>query len=336
MAYYRKRGSSWSATVDLKGCPSMTASFPTKREAVNWAVAEEAAIRAGRRGIYPNKTLTQALERYEADVSSKKRGGPAEVKRLNALKKDFPDLAAKTLYKITAAELVEWRDARLAKVKSGSVLRDISLLRNVWITAAREWGWCGEPTPWRQIKLPADSPAREAMWRWQQVRRLLRRLGYKTGRAPTTPKEEVGHMFLLALHTAMRLGEIHSLKKGDIDMTTRVVRLGEHKTMEKVGTRRVPVPRRAAKVLKVLVGNAGKDGRLFKLSKASVDTLFRKYRDQCLIKGVTFHDARAAALTWLSRRVDIQVLTRISGHVDASLILNRYYRERADQIAARI
>lgn len=46
--------------------------------------------------------------------------------------------------------------------------------------------------------------------------------------------------------------------------------------------------------------------------------------------------ARATALTLLARRVDLMTLFRISGHVDPSMILKRYYRERVEDIAARI
>lgn len=336
MATFRKRGKTWQAVIRLKDHPELSQTFPTKREAQEWATAEEAAIRAGRRGVYPSKTLDQAMTRYELEVSSKKRGGRAEGKRFAAIRKAFPDLVAKALHRITPEDLAEWRDQRLANVKSGSVLRDISLLRNVWTIAGKEWGWCPEQTPWRKIRLPADSPPREPTWGWKQARQLLRRLGYKTGKAPRTPREEVGYLFLLGLHTGMRQGELHGLTKAAVNLDTRVVRLGGHKTLEKVGVRHVPVPRRAAKVLRVLVDNAGKDGRLVQVARASVDTLFRKYRDQCLIEGLTFHDTRATALTLLSRRVEVMDLARISGHSDLRMLLSRYYRASPESIAARI
>jgi integrase len=337
MAHYRQRGKTWQATVELKGHDSKSATFRTKQEAVAWATNLEAEIRAGRLGIFPSRTLDDAMRRYELEVSSRKRNADGEFVRMNALRKDYPDLCSKILHKITAADISAWRDSRLRKVTPGSVQRDINLYRHLWNVAAKEWGWCSKETPWSRIRLPGDNPPRDSMWRWQQIRLLLRRLGYVTGRPPSYPHEEIAYMFLLGLHTGMRQGEIKALTKDRINLETRTVRLVSHKTFETVGARTIPIPRRAAKLLKLLVPRADeKTGQLFRVRQTSVDTLFRRYRDQCLIGDFTFHDSRATALTLLARRVDVFTLCRISGHTDASMILKRYYRERAEDIAARI
>jgi integrase len=89
-------------------------------------------------------------------------------------------------------------------------------------------------------------------------------------------------------------------------------------------------------VLGWLVASAGDDGRLLPLSSASLDTLFRRVRDSVLLGDLHFHDARATSLTMLSRRVDVLTLARISGHRDLSLLLRVYYRETAQEIAARL
>ena len=64
--------------------------------------------------------------------------------------------------------------------------------------------------------------------------------------------------------------------------------------------------------------------------------LFSKLCRELLIEGLTFHDARATALTHLAKRVDVLTLAKISRHKDLSLLSNVYYRERAETIAARI
>lgn len=336
MATYRKRGDGWQAQIRLKDHPHKSGTFPTKREAIEWATAEEAAMLAGKRGQFPAKTLDDAMTRYQREVSDRKASGRAEVKRFDALRRHFPQLAGKVLHRITAADLSAWRDARLQKVTPGSVQRDINLLRHLWNVAAKEWQWCAHPTPWAEIRLPGDNPPREPTWSWRQIRLVVRRMGYRTGVPPARPSQEVAWMFLVALASAMRQGEIHGLVLDRVNMATRVVTLDEHKTSDVVGRRLVPLPRRAARRLRVLVDNAGPDGRLFRVSQGSVDTLFRRYRDQCLIDGLTFHDSRATALTLLARRVDVMTLARISGHTDLRMLMERYYRERAEQIAARI
>jgi integrase len=64
--------------------------------------------------------------------------------------------------------------------------------------------------------------------------------------------------------------------------------------------------------------------------------MFRKARDQMGITGLHFHDSRAEALTRLARRVDVMTLAKISGHKDLSILQNTYYRETAQEIAARL
>lgn len=134
----------------------------------------------------------------------------------------------------------------------------------------------------------------------------------------------------------MRAGEIMGLTVGAVDIRKRVVTLEDHKTAHAVGRRLVPLTPQGARVLGWLVPHAGADGRLFALASASLDTLFRRVRDSVLLGDVHFHDARATALTMMSRRVDVLTLARISGHRDLSLLLRVYYRETAQEIAARL
>lgn len=335
MAVIRKRGKTWQAIVRLKGHPHVSSTHQTKRAAEEWARAEEGAIQAGKRGAYPIKTVDQALTRYAEEVSEHKRSGAYELKRLEAFRKDFPALAAKTISAVTTDDLAGWRNARLKKVTPGTVQRDINLLRHVWAVAGKEWGWCPTENPWSRMRMPGNNAPRDAVWRWRQVRAVARRAGHVVGLPPQTALAQVGAMFLLSLQTCMRQGEIHGLTVQAIDLQARVIRLGTHKTLEKAGVRHVPVPRRAMPLLSLLVRHAT-DGRLFTVARASVDTLFRRMRTDCGIQGLTFHDARATAATLLARRVDPLTLARIMGHSDLRQLMDTYYRESAAEIAARL
>jgi integrase len=79
----------------------------------------------------------------------------------------------------------------------------------------------------------------------------------------------------------------------------------------------------------------------FTVTAASLETLFRKERDRLAVatpsfSTLHFHDSRAEALTRLARRVDVMTLAKISGHKDLSILQNTYYRESAEDIAARL
>jgi integrase len=331
MAYFRKCKAGVRVQIDKMGVRK-SATKLNMTAARAWATQEEAEILAGRVSKWPRKTVADALTRYDKEVSPTKPSGEFEKHRLLAFQKNYPALSAKIISDVTPADLAGWRDDRLTKVTPGSVQRDVNLLRNVWTVAAREWQWCPEPSPWKGLRLPGDNPPRDRLIRWQEARRILRRCDYRTGQRPETGMQEVGWAFLIALRTALRAGELMGLTGESLDVARGVVRLDDHKTVAQVGRRLVPLTRHGRRLLAVLA----RPGRLFALSPASLDTLFRRARDQVMLDGITFHDSRAAALTYLSRKVDVLTLARISGHKDIATLNKHYYRESAEQVAARI
>lgn len=337
MAYIRKDKGKWRAEVAVLGHRA-SKSFDTKAAATQWAAAEETILRAGTRDKFPAKSLGQALAKYELEISKHKRGGPLEVKRMAALAADFPELCAKVISEITTTDLAGWRDARLKKVTKGSVQRDVNLLRNVWTVAADEWKWCEAPGPWKGFRAPGENPARTRRVSRAEIKHALRWAAFRSGQLPHTKTCEAAWAFLLGLRTAMRAGEMLSLTVNDVDLTSRVVTLHKHKTVEIVGARHIPVTKQAGRVLAALCALARREGRLtlFSLSAPQLDAIWRKHTRMCNIKDLHFHDSRGEALTLLSRKVDPLTLARISGHRDLNILLNTYYRERPEQIAARL
>jgi len=340
MAYFRKLPSGrWRAEVERNGERITLGGFATKAEASAWATSIEADLLAGKRGQWPRKTLQQALERYEAEVSVHKGSFVFEQRRFAALKRDHPQLVAKAFVDVTTEDLARWRDVRLKEVKEATVRREINSLSHVWTIAAKEWKWCPPESPWSFLRKPADGPPRTRRIGWREVRLLVRRLGYAHGQPPEGMQEQLAYAWLIALRTALRAGEVLGLTVDDIDLERRVVTLGKHKTMRYTGQlRHVPVFPRAAELLRVLVDHARRTGRreLFTLTNSSRDALFRKACKQMHISKMTFHDSRGEALTLLARKVDVMTLARISGHKNINLLLSTYYRETPQQIAARL
>lgn len=326
MAYIRKLPSGkWRAEIERNGV-RMSASFDTKAQASAWGTKEEAALLAVKRGAYPRKTLGQAMERYSEEVSPGKRGERFEVLRLEAFRRDFPDIAGKVISEVTTPDIAKWRDARLKKVSAGSVQRDINLLSNLFTVARDEWKWCGE-SPLKGMRRPGDNRPRTRLVSWREVKLICRWLGYRTGDV-RTKQQQVALAFLLGLRTGMRAGEILSLSPANVDLERRVATV-QHKMQHLTGRpREVPLTKHAVRLLRNHKG--------FTLGGASLDTLFRKARDALLIKDLHFHDTRADALTRLAKKVDVLTLARISGHKDANLLLSVYYRESASDIAARL
>lgn len=326
-SYYKLPSGRWRAQIALRGV-RLSSTFATKTAAQSWAKTEEAAILDGKADRWPRKTLGDALDRYEREVTPSKGAAKFERIAFGLLRREHPSLCAKLLHQIAPSDLAQWRDERLQFVSGSTVVRYAALLRNVWTVAAKEWGWTPEPSPWRSVKLPAHNRPRERINGWREIRAVLRRLNYLTGRPPQTMMEQVAYAWLIALRTGMRASEVRSIAPQTVDLAAGVVTLDKHKTAHLTGrARRVPISRQAARLIALCPQ--------FTISAGSLDALFRKARQAAGLDGFTFHDSRATALTLLSRRVDVLTLARISGHRDIRQLMV-YYRESDTAIASRL
>lgn len=313
MAYIRKYRDGWRAEVQKHGTRA-SFSAPTKREVQAWALAKEAELEAhkGSKGT----TFGQAAAKYVETVSRDKAPGAVEWEA-----RRFAEFAAffgehTKLADIDSARIGEWRDARLAQVTSSTVLRDKNLLSNLFSTAAGEWKLI-QANPVLGVRFPAHRPPRHQVWTWQQIKRVLRcKRGGRYGEAIKA--------FHIALHTGMRLSEIVSAK-----VVGRVAVLERDKTSGKASPPvKVPLARKGA----ALFAKYGP----FTATADQLSPAFSQVCDDLLIEGLTFHDSRASALTWLSRRMDVMTLARISRHRNLRILMDSYYRETPEQIAARL
>lgn len=320
MASIQKQGKKWRAQVARKGVRK-SAVWDTEREARRWADQVEREIDAG---LLLGRTFGQAVEHYLKTVSKAKADPAWEKRRFDAFLAHFgPDTP---LDSITTERLGRWRDWRMTgdddhpPVTGATVLREINLLRNLFSLARDEWKWIAS-SPFTGLRMPEDNDPRTQVWRWQQIKRVLR--ADRDGKTL-----EVIKAFRIALHTSLRLKEV---LEGRYDAGRRVMVLGGTETGTRTkggGTKQVevPIPRRAAKLLP----------ETFTVGANEASALFSRLTEQLLIRDLTFHDTRATALTLLARRMDVMTLARISRHKDLNLLLRTYYRESVEDISARI
>jgi integrase len=335
MASFTKTAKGWRVQVARRGVRT-SRTFITKKAAELWAAEQERQILDGEVSRWPQKTVADALDRYMTDITPSKGSAKAETLRLLAFERHFPDLSKKIISEVKPADIAQWRDAMLTRVSPGSVKRIANSLRAVWTVARKEWGWVGE-SPWSSVKMPAENPPRDRLAGWREIRRVLRRCDYRTGHPPVSVMQNVAWAFLVALRTGMRAAEILRLQAQDVSGSVVTVR--EHKTQHLTGKPRyVPVTPQGARLLGQLVGyaKARRRSELFTISSASLDALFRRATRSVLVDGLHFHDARATALTHLSRKVNVLDLAKISGHRDLKILSNVYYRDSPEQIAQRL
>lgn len=331
MASFRKRSGGWRAEVARLGVRD-TKTFTTKAAAIAWATTREAEIlaSAGTPRASVEMTVSEALRRYKRDVTPTKAGQRWEELRLDKFDAEL-EWVGEHLSDVTTDQVAKWRDARLKVVASPTVRREMTLLSSVFEIARREWRAC-VVNPVRDVKRPPNNPPRDRRVEPTEETALLNRLGYVESEAPTTLHQELALAFLIALETAMRQGEILGITAKAVNLKQRFVHLPKTKNGS---SRNVPLSKRAVQLIEVLLGEKVGTDKLFRLTSASADAMFRKVRDDLSIVGLTFHDTRHEAITRLARKVDVLDLARITGHKDPRSLMV-YYNATAAEMALRL
>src|SRR5690625_4600845 len=129
MASFRRSGRGWRAEIQKLGIRE-SATFPTKREAQEWAAKRESEIVSQRSGKVIRWTLYDVLGRYIEEIASQQHGARAETLLLKKMQR-LP-MAKRVMQDITPSELAKWRDMRLKEVQPSSVLREMTVLKSVW------------------------------------------------------------------------------------------------------------------------------------------------------------------------------------------------------------
>ncbi|MDZ5788540.1 site-specific integrase [Stenotrophomonas maltophilia] len=324
MASIRPLGNRYRAFVKVDGRRA-TKVFDTKRAALAWAQEQEALLTGTQ---LPDKTLEEAFTRYADEVTPSKRGGRWDRVRIARFNRE-DKIAKRRLLALSAADLADWRDARLKQVKPGTVAREMNLIAAVLEVARREWGWLKE-SPMRDVRQPKKPKGRARRISGEEVEALAKAFDVWDSLKVETQRNRIGLAFLFALETAMRSGEICELRWTDVHLTERYVTV---RTSKNGDTREVPLTARAVQILRALpLGFAP----VFGLSASKRDGLFRKVRDGVpTIKDLHFHDARAEAIWRLSKKLDVLELARVIGHRNLSSLLI-YYRATASELAKKL
>ena len=312
-----KRGKRWRARLRLT-TGEVSKTFTTKTEAVAW----EARMRTD--GLLPSHTLHDLITEYMEKVTPSKRSARWEQIRLTRMLQD--SLAARKLMSLSPNDVAEWRDRRLQDVKPGSVLREWASLQAVCTWGIREKRWLKE-NPFALARKPKAPAPRSRRVLPAEIDAIKYATGYGV---MDTKMARVGAAFLFSLETGMRAGEICMLTWENI--SARVAWLPVTKNSL---PRSVPLSPAAVEILKPFKKASGS---VFDLEPAILDSLFRKAKKMAGLGNADlhFHDARAEALTRLSKLYSVMELAKISGHRDIRILQNTYYRETGADLAEKM
>jgi integrase len=375
MATITKRGPyQWRAQVRRHGYPAQSKTFDTKAEAEAWAKMIESEMA---RGVWISRseaeatTLYEALTRYEDEVSPAKKGAAQEASVLKTCK--GVDLAKRPLAAIRSADVAKLRDEWLKNYKPATVLRRMAVLSHVFSIARKEWGMESLSNPVELVRKPQPNNAR------------TRRIAVDEA-AASTPGEDsdksnrgaqdgelervvaasgstlLPSIVWLAVETAMRRGEIVTLRWEHVDLRRRVAHLPATKNGS---ARDVPLSSRAVAVLQALKNTSddskdkGSDdekadaGSVFEIRGDAVTRAFERavararklYVEECkeikqrpdgrFLTDLRFHDLRHEATSRLASIFPMHELTKITGHKDPRMLM-RYYHPRAEDLAKRL
>jgi integrase len=314
-----KRSDQYRARVRRRGFPDQSATFPTLAQARAWEARTKAELAEIRAGGVPRRTVVETLDTYVERECPKHKGERWEKVRIAKFKRTLP-FVDRQLASVTPDDVARWRDHLTAQLKPSSARREYGLLRAIFRTAMREWGWL-KASPFAAVKQPPPGLARAQRISPEHEAALVAQLEAAGGASRT-----VAQAFRFALQTALRRGELSRVTREHLRVHERVLDVLPGKNGE---GREVPLSAAAIAMLEQLP----QEGRLFPIELGYLDALFREARD-ALGLPITFHDTRREALTRMAAKIkDPMLLAKISGHRDLKVLLNTYYRPRMGDVA---
>ena len=214
MASIRKRGNRWQVQVRRLGYPLQTSSFILQSDAEAWGRQREVDLDKGEvvqvRSELKLTTLSDLLTRYATERTSKKRGASSETARISAMKRHA--IATTTLLRLTPTVIASYRDERLARVSTGSVRREMTILRHCLEVAIKEWGVPLAVNPFTKVNKPVDSKPRSRRLKDSELAAISQQLSQ-------CHNPLLRLAFLFALAAGMRRGEVLSLTWQNVDWT---------------------------------------------------------------------------------------------------------------------
>ncbi len=320
MAHIRKHGTKWRVEVQRHGRRTSKV-FDKKSEARDWGSSKELEFIDPIKFVAENKCVQDLLNRYSDEVAPLKKGKRWEIIRLKSFSKhSFSKVKIEAL---TSDDITNWKNQRLKQVSNSTVNREMNLLSAVFQTAVKDWKWITS-NPVHGVSRPKEPKHRDRRISQTEVESIITTLGFVD--KVETKQHEVAVMFLIALETAMRRGEIHGLSINDVNIDKRFVTLHDTKNGDK---RHVPLSLEAVKLFKLVLPC------MFTVTKGSSDTLFRKAVRKAGIENLRFHDSRHESITNLARKIDVLDLARMVGHNDPKSLM-KYYNATATEIAGRL
>ncbi len=332
----------WQARVRLNGHDTKTKTFTTRAEALAWARATEQTLSTEPPGETEAKQLAgavllrQGLLRYQDEITPRKRGARIEHYIIRGLLKD--PIADLPIGKITAVDVTAWRNRRLKKVQSGTVLRAWNLLHHLFEVARREWGLAVD-NPAHIARRPKPPIPRDRRLREGELEAL-------DAACDATRTPWLKPLIYLAIDTGMRKGEILLMTWSDVNLADGHIFIPAVNTKTSKA-RTVPLSPRARGYLEGLTppdlksGSAGTKyatackARVFPITPNAAKLSWQRTLKRAHIEDLHFHDLRHEATSrFFEMGLDTMEVAAITGH--ETLQLKRYTHIKTRRLVDRM
>jgi integrase len=347
MAMIQKRKSSYRAQVEMKNRATglmhrESKSFPTMREAEDWAQALEADLKRAQHNdtrLLDATPLRDLIQRYIDEVSLKKLGAKQEIVRLKAwLRHPLADRPiSRCLPKDFADHIAQRRKDKSKRgggVAEQTIKHELIAISNVFESARRDWGYAIE-NPTKKISKPGGSQARDVRIPpdiWPKLSDELRKCRNK----------QYVVIAEFAIETGMREDELMRMAWRDLDKARRIVEVWGKDTSSRSGQRKkrlVPLSPRAMELLGTLPQALDSSALVFQtVRKTSADGLSRAFTSACKkigIEGGVFHCTRHEAASRMAPHYPMLTLMAIMGWKTPAMAA-RYYHAGVDELHAGI
>jgi len=263
-----------------------------------------------------SSTMLKALERYEQEVTPKKKGAKVELTRINKLK--TTSIAKKSIYAIHPSDVLEVLDE--IGSSENNKRKYASLISHVFKTAKQEWRMDVNNPVAGKITLPSNGKARDRRLKPGELEQLEKLL---TG--------QLKQYFYLAIETGMRRSELLTLRWDQVDFKKVTVWLTDTKNGE---SRAIPLSTKARLSLEGL--KCLDKTKVFTMTPFQLRKGWEKVRAQLNLGDLRIHDLRHEATSrFFEKGLNVIEAASITGHKSLTM-LKRYTHLNPTDLAKKL
>ncbi|HEY9268195.1 MAG TPA: site-specific integrase [Methylotenera sp.] len=359
--YVTRRGKDkWQVSIRIKGDTPVYRTFNNKAEADKFAKITVGEMLAGKKinSIEATRTtLSEIINKYKVSVLPTLKAKSQQLSRLRIIEEKLGD---RFLVKITADEIIKFRNDRSKTLADNSVNREVSTLKSL-LAYANDACNIILPNGVPKVKKLKIDDSRSRRITDDEILAILKHVGQT---------KELIPIVKFALFTAARRGEIANLKKSDVNL--KIPNVTFVNTKNNSENRTIPLASLALELIRDLLVNSTKKRRLqkskidgkpvknendvyvFALSASGISQAFERarkrarkhYEQECVSNGMDpdkdflidlrFHDLRHEATSRLATVMhNIIELSKITGHSDPKTV-SRYYNMTHEELVSKM